>query len=293
MINFAIPGMYELSTLNFRLLDLYQKDKSIFYPNVNIDAVFGNFQFCIWDGGRIFTQYRQTTKEEIEYITHVYNETYHVPIRFIFTNTELKPSDYNNRFCNLILDLCENDLNQIVINNNNLMDYIHENYPQYKFISSTTKCLNNTKDSKAEIDDERFFEVCLDYNLNRNLNYLKELTPQQKDKTEFLVNAICPSGCPYRKEHYKLNSLFHLTYGKQFKIPGCSIHYDTLQFNDPLRPNNLSPEEIFNVYYPLGFSHFKLEGRTLGKLEVAANYVHYLIKPEYQLEVLRTLVEGQ
>lgn len=54
--------------------------------------------------------------------------------------------------------------------------------------------------------------------------------------------------------------------------------------------NNLSPKEIYNVYAPLGFQHFKLEGRTLSDIENACNYAWYLAKPEYQLYVIKMLI---
>ena len=40
----------------------------------------------------------------------------------------------------------------------------------------------------------------------------------EKQKTEFLVNPICMPGCPQRKEHYRLNSLFSLTYGQRYSM---------------------------------------------------------------------------
>ena len=54
--------------------------------------------------------------------------------------------------------------------------------------------------------------------------------------------------------------------------------------------NNLTPEEIINTYAPMGFQHFKLEGRSLSDLENACNYVRYMVKPEFQFLVLTTLI---
>ena len=49
-------------------------------------------------------------------------------------------------------------------------------------------------------------------------------------------------------------------------------------------------EDIVKNYEPLGFKHFKLEGRTLSDLEVAANYIKYMVKPEYKEYVLTRIM---
>ena len=47
-------------------------------------------------------------------------------------------------------------------------------------------------------------------------------------------------------------------------------------------PTVISPEEIWDVYVPMGFSNFKIEGRTGNLYNLIETYVFYLIKPEYQ-----------
>ena len=43
--------------------------------------------------------------------------------------------------------------------------------------------------------------------------------------------------------------------------------------------------DILNVYVPLGFSNFKIEGRGLGSAIVLEFLLYYMTKPEYQLQV--------
>jgi len=43
----------------------------------------------------------------------------------------------------MVTEICENELNEIVINSPILEDYLRDKYPKYKFISSTTKCLTD------------------------------------------------------------------------------------------------------------------------------------------------------
>lgn len=286
-MNFMIPGLYEHHKVLFDFLLMKQKHPEYFLDNVNIGAVYGNFQFCIWDGGRIFQKYTHTSKEKILFIKEQYNEVFHVPMRFVFTNTEIEEKHCYDRFCNMVLKECENDMNEIVVNSPILEAYIRKNYPKYKIISSTTKCLSKIEDFKAEISNKNYKYVCLDYNLNKNEEMLKTLSLEEKERCEFLVNAICPPSCPSRKEHYKLNSLFYLSYGRPYRTRTCGIKTNTLYPNLHFK-NNLSPNECQN-YSKKGFNNFKLEGRTLSQTELICNLVKYMIKPEYQLYVITGL----
>ena len=53
--------------------------------------------------------------------------------------------------------------------------------------------------------------------------------------------------------------------------------------------NYISPQDIEKIYLPLGFNHFKLEGRQMNDLELIEVLVDYLIKDEYKLEVRSNL----
>lgn len=289
MVNFMIPGMYEHKKLNLQLLHLMESMPELFYNDIHISACYGNFQFCIWDGGRVFKNYKQATKEDIETTIKEYNDL-GVPVRQIFTNNMLKPEDYYNRFCNLCLELAQNNFNEIVVADSGLEQYIKEKYPNFIFISSTTKCITDTNALKEELNKDYKY-VCLDYNLNHHFKFLETLTEDEKHKCEFLINAICPSGCPNRRNHYRLNSLYYLNYGKPYKVSTCQITTNTISPTAIEYPTNISPEELYNKYVPLGFSHFKLEGRTLSPVEVAANYARYFVKPEYQLYFMSIILE--
>lgn len=51
----------------------------------------------------------------------------------------------------------------------------------------------------------------------------------------------------------------------------------------------LSVDEIYGKYIDMGFSNFKIEGRTLHIIDVIDSYIYYMILPEYQ-NVIRSLV---
>ena len=280
-IGFAIPGMYENFIINRILINLKRDYPYCFYDNIKFDAFFGNFQYCLWDGGRVFTKYQHATIEQIKEIQSFYNEKHHLPIRFIYTNNQLSEKDLTDKFCNLVTEYCENDLNEIVVNSPLLEDYLRNKYPKYKFISSTTKCLKNKTDATDELNLD-YYKVCLDYNLNYNLDFLKSLSQEQKNKVEFLINPICGANCQNRQRHYKLNSIGALNFGKKFHLDYCNIAGSNLLPIDSKKRNQLSIDDIFTTYVPMGFYSYKLEGRTFAPATHLENCVKYLIKPEYQ-----------
>lgn len=65
--------------------------------------------------------------------------------------------------------------------------------------------------------------------------------------------------------------------------PGASAGY---RFSSAMEnPGFLSVGAIRNVYLPMGFSNFKLEGRGLGSAMLLEFLLYYLTKPAYRLRV--------
>ena len=291
MIKYAIPGMYELRDINIRFLTFMKDCPEFFYDDVEVEVVYGNPQFCIWDGGRIFSSYYHTCIEELEHLIYTYNNVLNVPCRYVFTNSILEEHHFKDRFCNIIVNLANNGFgNHVVSANDDLTKYLKENYSTLKFVSSTTKCLTNFEECKAELNKDLYSLVCLDYNLNKKIDFLKTFTPEEKEKTEILVNAICSPGCPKRKNHYYLNSFSHLNYGKPYRMDMCHIKEDTFYPDPVAHGNNLTYEEIKEIYVPMGFTHFKLEGRTWSPLAALLTYTEYMVKPEYKNYVIMRLL---
>lgn len=288
MIYFALPGLYEHFGVNQALINLKQSNPE-FFLEWDFGAIYGNFQFCIWDGGRVFGDYTQASYAQVNFVKDFLNNN-NIPLRMIFTNPIITEEYYYDHFCNLITQICEDPLNELVVNSEGLENYLRTNYPKYSFISSTTKCKSNPEDSFKEFN-KAYKYVCLDYNLNRNEKYLQSFPAELKPKVELLVNAICPPGCPNRAKHYIANGLSVLNYGIDYSID-CKITNGTLHPSVFAYKNNLYPEELYGHYsQDLGITFFKLEGRTFGDLDVILNYARYLVKPEYQYEFISQMFE--
>lgn len=288
-INFILPGLTEHFKLNSFFIELQEKEPNKFYDNVKIHSIYGNFQFCIWDGGRVFKNYNPHNLEDIYYISN-YLKSKNISLRLIFTNPLIsKEEELNDHFCNLVTQICEDKNNEIVVNSPILEEYLRQNYSQYSFISSTTKC-NSFKQTKEDLKKD-YKMICLDYNLNNNFTLLDSLSEEEKNKCELLCNAICPPGCPNRKEHYKLNGLYHLNLCKKYSID-CGIKFNTLNSKTINYNHHIDINKIINIYSQKGFKYFKLEGRTLSNEENLLNYVSYMIKPEYYFDVINTALQN-
>ena len=103
---------------------------------------------------------------------------------------------------------------------------------------------------------------------------------------EFLCNECCRPGCQDRKRCYESVSR------KALGEPGPEHHCaaasgkDGYRFSEAMKnPEFIGIDEITEVYLPMGFSNFKIEGRSLGSALVLEMLLYYMVRPEYQLRV--------
>lgn len=280
MIYFNLPGLYEHIDFYCFLKKFREQNPEAFYEDVEVGSVFGNFHFCPWDGGRNFMYYRQASLEDMLSAKRMYND-FKWPCRFIFTNPEIKKEHLDNRFCNLILQTFADGPNEVCVNSSLMEDYIRTNYPTYKIVSSTTKRLSSPNKALEELNKD-YYQVCLDYDLNKNKEFLSKIPKENIEKVEMLVNAICPPHCPIRKEHYSFTGKAQLTWLKEtYQIPQCQIKETSVHPTTFATGNNLTNEEIRECYNNYGINRFKLEGRTLPTPDVLIMIGYYMIKPEY------------
>lgn len=50
-------------------------------------------------------------------------------------------------------------------------------------------------------------------------------------------------------------------------------------------PGFIGIDDITNIYLPMGFSNYKIEGRSLGSALILEFLLYYMTKPEYQIHV--------
>lgn len=279
-IYWHLPGFYYFFYLNQVLIHLMQEFPDKFNEGYRPGCVYGTFPGAIWNGGRMV--FGLTAKSDMEKIISTYNRL-GVPVRFTWTNSLLKEEHVHDTYCNLIMDIANNGKNQVLTNTDVLESYLREKYPDFKYISSTTKRILDMEELSRELSRD-YFLVVLDYDLNHDEKVLKALEPQA-DRIEILVDEICYPNCPRRREHYADESLHQLNFDKGSVFP-CPNRTTKPSFAEcRKRPAFISREQI-GEYINRGFRNFKLVGRGLPTELVIDSYMYFLVR-EGQEEFIR------
>jgi hypothetical protein len=164
--------------------------------------------------------------------------------------------------------------------------YIKKHYKGLYFVSSTTKVLTNFEEFLNEVKKEDFKYVVPDFRLNKAFDQLKKLSNVEKDKVEFLCNECCWYGCKERKQCYETVSRKNLGENISEHICQAPEADQGYRFSKAMKnPGFISVDDIKNTYLPMGFSNFKIEGRSLGSALVLEFLLYYMVKPEYQIHV--------
>ena len=214
---------------------------------------------------------------------------YGISSRLTFSNSLLREEHLDDKKCNRLCALFEKNgwtQNGVILTSDLLLDYLKQNYPGFYFVSSTTKVLREFSQFAQELKREEFQYVVPDFRLNKEFRQLNSLTETQKQKVEFLCNECCSFSCPERKACYE--NVSRKSLGED-----CADHICTspaaehgYRFSDAMKnPGFISIADIQNVYAPQGFSHFKIEGRSLGSAVILEFLLYYMTRPEYQLKV--------
>ena len=280
---YHLPGLFEFYELYKMLLPLFRNHREYFYDWCEIGSIYGAPADCLWGGGRVGFGDEQATD-----VIRLMKE-YDISARLTFSNSLIREEHLADKRCNRLCELFEKTgevKNGVIIHSDLLLDYIKKNYPEFYFVSSTTKVLTDFDDLKAELDRDDFEYVVPDFRLNKRLEQLKALPQTKKDKVEFLCNECCAFGCTDRKACYE--NVSRKSLGEDCKDHICASPQVAkgYRFSDAMNnPGFISVDDIQNIYMPAGFSNFKIEGRSLGSAIVLEFILYYMVKPEYQLRV--------
>ena len=291
-VRFHLPDFAGKFRLNLMFAEMLRGCPEYFREGVEIASFYGVFPPSIWNGGR--TQPGVCDKNFVRSAIKAFNER-GIPLRFTFTNPALEKKHLSDEFCNMVMRLADNGLNEAIVNSPLLEDYIRTNYPNYKLTSSICKRLDDEGAEAAELEKD-YHIVVLDYDFNNKFDILEKLP--NKEKCEILVNTTCDPGCPRRKAHYKLIGEYMICYNEHLKnhpdepfdidqhpevsenkLFNCKSMGKTA-FQVRQMSNHISPDAIWNKYVPMGFNQFKIEGRTAGNMFLIETYMYYMAKPE-------------
>ena len=226
-----------------------------------------------------------------------------ISARLTFSNSLLREEHLADKKCNTLCEMFANGSastnsatqvsdkngavqNGIIIHSDLLLNYIKAKYPNFYFVSSTTKVLTDFHQLEEELDREEFRYVVPDFRLNKQFDKLNALTNAQKQKVEFLCNECCWFGCYDRKKCYENVSQKSLGENCEDHVCVSPTAQRGYRFSDAMKnPGFIGIADIQNIYAPAGFQHFKIEGRSLGSALILEFLLYYMTKPEHQLKV--------
>lgn len=280
---YHLPGLFEFYGLYSEFLPLFREHREYFYDWCDIGSIYGAPADCAWGGGRV--GFGENNPKEVLALMKEYG----ISARLTFSNSLLRTEHLSDKKCN---DLCsmfgeKNGIqNGVIIHSDLLLEYLKNKYPEFYFVSSTTKVLTDFERLKNEINRDDFLYVVPDFRLNKELDKLNRLSEKQKDKVEFLCNECCWFGCADRKKCYETVSRKNL--GEKFTEHRCTAPdaESGYKFSKAMtNPGFIGIDDIKNIYMPMGFSNFKIEGRSLGSALILEFLLYYMTKPEYQIHV--------
>lgn len=291
-VGFHLPDFANQFKFNLVFITMLENCPQYFREGVEIASIYGTFPQSLWNGGRATTGLCDTKFADI--VIRTLNK-HGIPLRFTFTNPMLEEKHLSDKFCNDIMKLADNGMNEVIVNSPLLEDYIRKTYPNYKLTSSTCKRITEP-DKLLEEMKKDYSIVVLDYDFNNRFDILETLP--DKERMEILVNACCDPECSRRTEHYRHLGLQQIAMcehiakkkNKGFKLSdyGLSEMYckcaDRVIFEIKNLRTHITPDDIWGKYVPMGFRQFKIEGRTATRLNLMETYLYYMVKPEFKDE---------
>lgn len=280
-----LPGFCVNFYLNQIIINLMKTKPEKFRDGYRIGSVYGTFPGAVWNGGRAV--FGISSKSDMKSIIDTYNR-FGVPVRFTWTNSLIEEKHLNDTYCNLIMSLADNGKNQVLVNRPVLEEYLRKNYPNFEFISSTTKRITDVEKLKEELSKD-YALVVLDYDLNKDEEVLKAFEPYA-DRIEILVDEVCYPNCPKRVDHYKDESLHQLEFERGTVYP-CPNRKTKPSFAECMKRPSFIGKDTISSYIDRGYVNFKLVGRGLPEEMVIDSYIYFLVKDEYSAEIRKELTE--
>ena len=280
---YHLPGLFEFFELYELFLPLFREHREYFYDWCDIGSIYGAPADCLWGGGRVGSGDRDP--RAVLAMTREYG----ISARLTFSNSLLREEHLSDQKCNALCRLFAEDngpRNGVIVHSELLLDYLKRTCPGLYFVSSTTKVLTDFRQFETEAARDEFRYIVPDFRLNRAFDRLDVLPAPLREKVEFLCNECCFFGCADRRACYEAVSRKNL--GEDAPEHRCAAldAGEGYRFSKAMEnPAFIGVGDIQNIYLPMGFSNFKIEGRGLGSALVLEFLLYYMTKPEHQLRV--------
>lgn len=288
-VKFHLPGLRKNYLINMMFVSLKQRNPEYFREGVAFGSFFGEFPTSLWNGGRV-SRGDQCSADYIKFVIKSLNDL-GIPVRFTYTNCLIEEEDLRDPYCNFCLTMANNGMNGVIVVSPLLEDYVRKNYPKMTITASTCREIKTPEDVNRELKKD-YKMLVLDYNMNNRFDLLEQI--EDKSRCEILINSACIPNCPRRGGHYRAVSADQKVITRNMRKPVDQwepVHPWDCEHARGAQGNvytikdfctYVSPEAIWEKYVPMGFTNFKIEGRSDDAFVVIEALTHYLIKPEYQ-----------
>ena len=229
-------------------------------------------------------QYQEYPSYE-DYLLQVQNICYmcnrfHINSMMLFNGNDDLTSSTIDKIIDL-LNICKKwDMTGVIVANPILGEIIHSYFPDLK-IRYSILSLASTMGKIKEIEKLGYIkEICLPQDVNRNEDFLKEITKECPDiGFSTIVNVSCRANCPlfyWHQMYFSTTNRHSLN-----DVENHDWRRGQLELTNKFTDNNLCiptilPSEL--KYYDKYFSQFKLEDR-LAKTETLEQFlIHYALE---------------
>ena len=119
-----LPGFWEHKKMYTALNYLLKEYPEIKKEEAEIYCYYGNFSPCVLDGGRVFLDYHPATLEKMKETINYYNNELNSKLRLVLTNNLIEEKHCYDQYSNIMLEVCHNSNNEIVLNSEILEHYL-------------------------------------------------------------------------------------------------------------------------------------------------------------------------
>lgn len=275
-IKFYLPGFTRNLDTNLALVESMRLHGECYHDRIRIASFFGSFPNAIWNGGRCeFGKVDIPMFEDIVYNVNALG----IAIRYTFTNCLIKKEHLSDDYCNMLMSMCDNGMNEVLVNSPLLEKYLRKHYPDFRYILSTTTL---TRGPEAVNEACRKYDlVVADYRDVRDKVFLAAI--ENKDKVEILLNEACVYDCVHRGRHYEDISRAQLLSRESAEVERRCIYNDTSRFREAYVPVDTLYEELV----PSGFVNYKIRGREMAPDKLLKEYLNYMAKPDLSEVVMQ------
>lgn len=283
-IDWSMPFLFSNDLFLPVLYDLIGEKHQIKY-------VYGAPQ-CLWAGGRI-SKCRINNIKLIERIFENIKLFNSIPV-LTFTNTSLKETDTNDKYCNELLRILSDFEGQVIIASDKLYTHIKTFFPKIKIVSSI---IQSTYQKIKDINETEYINSLLDrydrvvirpeFVINKDYNFsdIKNIS-----KLELLINQNCTANCPASDIHYRLIELFDKELITNEGMSRCLKKICPRQINTSTKTNSLSDIQISKCI-KAGITNLKLQGRNFSFDGIEKELFKYYFKNNCNKKEIRKKID--